>query len=91
MAFVLVDGKQDMKNSPWFLALLAAVGMWPGMGPVVADDSTGFIEYFGYPNCIKLENDRARVILCPQAGGRMLEYSWEGKNALYLDPSQKGW
>ncbi len=52
---------------------------------------SGFVDFFGYSRCIKLENATTRVILCPQAGARVLEYSWKGKNSLYLDPSQQGW
>jgi hypothetical protein len=53
---------------------------------------TGVVEFFGYKNCIALENGAGtRVVLCPQAGGRVLEYSLNGVNALYLDPAQQGW
>lgn len=52
---------------------------------------TGFVDFFGYSKCIQLENANTRVVLCPQAGGRILEYAWKGQNALYLDPDQKGW
>ena len=48
------------------------------------------IEYFGYKECIRLENRGTRVVLCLH-GGRVLEYSRQGKNALYLDPAQEGW
>jgi len=47
--------------------------------------------YFGYSQCLVLKNEHARVVLCPQAGGRVLEYSWKGANSLYLDPQQQGW
>ena len=52
---------------------------------------TGFIDYFGYSNCVKLENEHTRVILSPHSGGRVLEYSWKGENSMYLDPGQNGW
>ncbi len=52
---------------------------------------TGIVEFFGYKNCLALENTDTRVVLCPQAGGRMLEYSLKGVNALYLNPAQQGW
>ena len=54
-------------------------------------EGAGFVDFFGYINCIKLENTDTQVILCPQAGGRVLAYSWKGKNVLYLDPEQQGW
>lgn len=56
-----------------------------------APDGAGPIDYFGYTGCIRLENANTRVVFCPQAGARVLEYAWQGKNALYLDPAQKGW
>jgi hypothetical protein len=65
-----------------------------GAQQTMAQGKTGsarWSDYFGYSRCIVLENDSARVILCPQCGGRVLEYSWKGKNALHLDSTQKGW
>lgn len=57
----------------------------------VESPESSTLDYFGYSHCIKLENDSTRVVLCPQAGGRMLEYAWKGNNVLFLDPQQKGW
>jgi hypothetical protein len=61
-----------------------------------AADATRFpgvrrVDFFGYTDCILLENESTRVVLCHQAGGRVLEYSLHGKNAIWLDPSQQGW
>ncbi|MBC7234340.1 MAG: hypothetical protein H5T69_00745 [Chloroflexi bacterium] len=50
-----------------------------------------YIDYAGYSRCIKLEDEHARVILGPHCGGRVLEYAWEGENALMLDPAHYGW
>ena len=50
---------------------------------------TSRITYFGYENCILLENDYARTVVTGSAG-RILEYSRKGPNAIYLDPAQKG-
>ncbi len=49
------------------------------------------VDFFGYDDCILLSNDRTRVVLCPAAGGRVLEYSLGGENALYLNFTEKGW
>lgn len=57
-----------------------------------ADDAmpgTGRIPYFGYEDCILLENAHTRVVLTASAG-RILEYSRKGPNAIYLDPAQAG-
>lgn len=47
--------------------------------------------YYGYSDCIVLSNDTTRAVLCPAAGGRILEYSRNGKNVLYLPPGDEGW
>jgi hypothetical protein len=53
---------------------------------------TSVIEFFGYAGCVAQENGvGARLVVCPQAGGRVLEYSLNGVNTLYLNPEQKGW
>ena len=49
------------------------------------------VDYFGYDDCIELKNANTRVVLCPAAGGRVLEYSIDGKNVLYLPPGSEGW
>ncbi len=49
------------------------------------------IEYYGYDDCVELKNATTRVVLCPGAGGRVLEYSIDGKNALYLPPGDEGY
>ncbi len=48
------------------------------------------ITFHGYPNCILLENATTRVVLCPHSGGRVLEYAYRGKNALYLEEQHTG-
>lgn len=48
--------------------------------------------FFGYDGCLALENGAGtRVVLSPLAGGRVLEYSLHGVNAMYLNSAQKGW
>lgn len=49
------------------------------------------VEYYGYDDCILMKNESTRVVLCPAAGGRVLEYSYEGINALYLPDGNEGW
>ena len=38
------------------------------------------ISFFGYDDCVALENESTRVVLCPHGGGRVLEYA---QNAIY--------
>ena len=83
-----------MKRSVFLLAVSLAAVMLNGPERAVATQKAArmaFIDRFGYSRCIKLENENTEVVLCPEAGGRVLEYSWKGKNALYLDPAQNGW
>lgn len=48
------------------------------------------IEYFGYDDCVALENASTRVVLCPHGGGRVLEYALNGANAVFLGPLDAG-
>ena len=41
------------------------------------------ISFFGYDDCVALENESTRVVLCPHGGGRVLEYALHGQNAIY--------
>jgi hypothetical protein len=43
------------------------------------------IEYHGYSKAIELKSGNARAVLCPEVGGRPLEFSIDGKNSLYLE------
>ena len=47
-----------------------------------------FTEYHGYSKAIELTRGNVRAVLCPQVGGRPLEFSIDGKNALYLDEQE---
>jgi len=49
------------------------------------------MDHCGYSDCVKLENETTRVVLGPHCGGRVLEYSLNGKNAIYINPKQNGW
>src|SRR6185369_8678723 len=49
------------------------------------------IKVLNYPDCFELSNVETRVTLCHQVGGRVLEYSFKGRNALYLDPREEKW
>jgi hypothetical protein len=43
------------------------------------------------PSAIELTNSSVKVVLCPEVGGRVLEYSLKGKNSLYLSDAEKSW
>jgi len=67
----------------WPLAMLAALVAGEAEG-------TGWVDFHGYRRCVKLENANCRVVLCHQSGGRVLEYSWKGVNAMALNPQAAG-
>ncbi|QEF97246.1 hypothetical protein Mal15_12850 [Stieleria maiorica] len=53
--------------------------------PIQAETATPQTVDFGiYQDCPLLENDSTRVVFCPQVGGRVLEYSLRGQNALFV-------
>jgi enterochelin esterase-like enzyme len=56
-----------------------------------AAEGAEVVSYYGYDDCIQLNNDSVSVVLCPSAGGRVLEYSHDGQNVLYLPPGDEGW
>ncbi|MCM2678548.1 hypothetical protein [Echinimonas agarilytica] len=57
------------------------------------DNRTGanFVSTFGYTNVIELSNQSTRVLLLPQVGGKVLQYSYHGKDSLVVDAKDKGW
>lgn len=59
--------------------------------PALGEPGARVVSYYGYDDCIELANDQIRAVLCPAAGGRVLEYSLAGENALYLPPGDEGW
>lgn len=47
-----------------------------------------FVEYHGYKQAIELTRGNVRAVLCPEVGGRPLEFSIGGKNVLRLDEQE---
>jgi len=52
---------------------------------------TAAVEFAGYTGCIEIRNETTRVVLGPHVGGRLLSYSFEGREAIWRDPKQDGW
>ena len=53
--------------------------------------SARFIKFHNYTWAVELKRGNARAVLCPQAGGRVLEFSVDGVNAMWLDDDEKNW
>ena len=77
--------------STYFILFLVLVFLSANVYAKYEQANANFIDYAGYSNCIKLENKNTRVVLGPDCGGRVLEYSWKNKNTIYLDPAHDGW
>jgi hypothetical protein len=72
-------------------SLLVAVAVVT-CGPVFAEEPTAReIPFHGYTKAVELKLGKTRAILCPQVGGRVLEFSVDGKDAMWLDEYEKKW
>jgi hypothetical protein len=49
------------------------------------------VKVLSYPDCFELSNAETKVTLGHHVGGRVLEYIYQGINALYLDPREAQW
>jgi hypothetical protein len=47
-----------------------------------------FVEYHGYKHAVELKRGNIRAVLCPEVGGRPIEFSIDGKNSLKLDDEE---
>ncbi len=53
--------------------------------------SAQVVKHFNYTKAIALKRGTAHAILSPEAGGRVLDFSVDGKGAMYLDEQEKEW
>lgn len=81
-----------MKSTTLSIMLLVTISCQVA-SPVAQSQESGakVIRYYGYDDCILLENQTTMAVLCPAAGGRVLQYSINGKTALYLPSGDEGW
>jgi hypothetical protein len=74
------------------MSALAVIVTLIGMvGMAAAEATSARVDFFGYKDCVELRNESTRVVLGHHAGGRVLAYELNGKNAIKLDPDQAGW
>lgn len=69
-----------------FVTLCGPVGRSPAEEPTAR-----VVTSHGYTKAIVLALGKTRAVLCPQAGGRVLEFSVGGKDAMYFDEAEKNW
>ena len=48
------------------------------------------IDYNGWIDCYEISNSIVRLVVVPQIGGRIMEYSLDGENALWQNESELG-
>jgi hypothetical protein len=49
------------------------------------------IKFHNYSEAVELKLGKTRAVLCPQAGGRVLEFSVDGADAMYLAAAERDW
>lgn len=59
---------------------------------IEADEPAARVAPFhGYSQAIEIQQGKTRAILSPQAGGRVLVFSSEGQDAMFLEDQEKAW
>src|SRR5205823_11551429 len=72
------------------VALVIMAGRPAGNAP--AEEPTArVVTFHGYDQAVELKLGKTRAVLCPQAGGRVLEFSVGGADAMQLDAAEKNW
>ena len=74
-----------------FLLILYITYAMVDTSDAIAFEGAETVSSHGYDGCIRIFNDRVSVILEPNCGGRIIEYSLDGVNVLFVDPDQNGW
>ncbi len=86
-----------MRRSHGFLALVVTLACVTGRVTLAVDPSSAHpetVDFGRFQQCPLIENRTeaglVRVVLCPQYGGRILEYSLGGINALFVSDGDLG-
>ncbi len=65
--------------------------VWIHSDATAQDRARDDVVTFGrFQNCVALENETVRVVVCPESGGRILEYSLDGQNSLFVSAYDQG-
>ena len=68
------------------VALFAVTALAPSL---LAKPQARVVESHGYAEAIELTRGEARAVLCPEAGGRVLEFSVAGKQGMWFDEQER--
>ena len=86
--FELYEDKSDDAVSD--LVKKYAVTDHPAKGKSIVGSKPTTIDFGRYRDCPVIQNESTRVVLCPEVGGRILEYSLRGTNALFVSQHDQG-
>jgi hypothetical protein len=73
----------------WFGLLLLLIAGSSNLFGQDGKPHVGIIPSHGYRSAVRIAGGNARVVLCPEAGGRVLDYSKGGKQALWFDEKEE--
>lgn len=74
-----------------FVRILTAV-LSAHAGPATAGKPAArVVASHGYSRAVEMALGKTRVVLCPQAGGRVLSFAVDGVDALWFDEAEKKW
>jgi len=71
------------------LTTLVAMAWGPTANSLADEPTVRVVAFHGYTRAIELKLEKTRAVLCPQAGGRVLEFSVDGISAMYFDEAEK--
>jgi len=75
-----------------FAIVALFVTLWVPDAKSPAEEPTArVVTSHGYTQAIELKLGKTRAVLCPQAGGRVLEFSVAGADAMYFEEAEKNW
>ena len=83
--------KPITKRAVFIIAVTAALTAGAAGRSQQEFEGAEWIDSHGYKGCVLLSNRSTRAVLEPNCGGRIIEYSIDGANVLYVDPEQDGW
>ena len=77
-----------MRRFTLSLALLGSVFAAASAAQTADKPQARIASSHGYAKAIELTIGDVRAVLCPEAGGRVLEFSRGGKDAMWFDPAE---
>lgn len=78
-----------LKKRDWCLCTVVAL-LLAAASAASAQVKVRTIDYEGWSDCYELTNPLARLVIVPQIGGRIMEYSIGGKNVMWLNEGELG-